>query len=86
MLSNVEKKITLTGKSVINGVNVEGFQATIDSTNPLNMQLTSWQENKELYKANRVECRADEAEFEDMAYEIQDAMIAESKSSADETE
>lgn len=77
MLSNVEKKITLTGKSVIDGKNAEGYQATIDSKNPLNIQFANWQENKELYKANREQCRADKAEFEDKAYEIQDALIAE---------
>lgn len=70
------KKITLTGTSVIDGVNVEGYTATIDSENPENMTITSFPHNKTLLKENRVQCRADEAEFEDMAYALQDEMLA----------
>lgn len=71
------KKITIEGRSVIDGVQVAGFVASIDSTNPYQMTLSSYQIDKAAYKANRVAARADEAEFEDYAYEIQDAMLAE---------
>ena len=71
------RKITIEGKSVIDGVAVAGFNAVIDSTNPEQMTLSSYQINKAAYKANRVAARADEAEFEDYAYEVQDAMLAE---------
>ena len=70
------KKITINGKSIIDNVEVCGYQAQIDESNPTNMSLSDWQINKELYKANRVECRADIAEFEDYAYTIQDELIA----------
>ena len=41
------------------------------------MNLSSWQVDKALYKANRVQCRKDAATFEDAAYAVQDAMNAE---------
>lgn len=72
----MKERITITGESVIDDVAVEGYQAQIDSTNPEDMSLTSWQNNKELYKANRTTCRADEAAFEDYAYSRQDELIA----------
>lgn len=71
------KKITIEGRSVIDGVQVAGFVASIDSTDPSQMTLSSYQIDKVAYKANRVTARADEAAFEDYAYEVQDAMIAE---------
>lgn len=71
------KKITIEGKSVINGVNVAGFVASIDSVDPSQMTLSSFQIDKAACKENRVAVRADEAEFEDYAYAIQDAMLAE---------
>lgn len=70
------KKITINGKSIIDNVDVCGYQAQIDESDPTNMSLSDWQINKQLYKANRVDCRADLAEFEDYAYTIQDKLIA----------
>lgn len=70
------KKITINGKSIIDNVEVCGYLAQIDESNPTNMSLSDWQINKELYKANRVECRADLAEFEEYAYAKQDELIA----------
>ena len=80
------KKIILTGESVIEGVSVEGYQAQISSSNPKDITLSSWQNNKELYKANRTICRADEAEFEDYAYRIQDELLAKSSETETTTE
>ena len=71
----MRKSINVTGKSVIGGAEVCGFQATIESSNPENMSFSSWQTDKALYKANRVECRADEAAFEDACYELQEEMM-----------
>ena len=71
-----KKSITLTGNSVIDGKVAEGYSATIDSANPQDMNISSWQQDKPLCKANRAQCRADKAEFEDLAYACQDEMIA----------
>lgn len=77
MLSEIKKNIILTSASTIDGVAAENYQATINSDNPEDMNLSSWQADKALYKANRVQCRKDAAAFEDAAYNLQDAMIAE---------
>lgn len=85
MLANFKKNITITGQSIIevteNGttkqVVAQGYTATINSDNPENMNISSYQQDKAVYKANRTQCRQDEAEFEDAVYAIQDEMIAE---------
>lgn len=81
---NMKKSITLTGESVIDGTPVAGYQAVIDSANPTDMNLSSWQNNKELYKANRTQCRKDQADFEDAAYTLQDELIAEKEATVTE--
>lgn len=75
MLEKTES-ITITGRSVVGEKEVCGFQAVIRKSDPKNMQLSTWKSDKELYKENRVQCRADEAEFEDYAYAKQDELIA----------
>ncbi len=77
MLNNVVKRITIEGKSVIDGVITEGYTASIDSSNPTDISFSSYQADKESYKKNRTQCRKDRAEFEDKAYTIQDQLIAE---------
>ena len=71
-----KKNITLTGSSVIDGKVAEGYSAIIDSTNPQDRNISSWQQDKALYKENRAQCRMDETEFEELAYACQDEMIA----------
>lgn len=75
MLKKTEN-ITITGKSVIDEVEVCGYQATISTDNPEDIQFSSWKIDKDLYKSNRAQCRKDEAEFEDYAYTKQDEMIS----------
>lgn len=82
----IEKNIVLTGSSLIEGVMAEGYQATIDSKNPENMTMSSWQSDRTAYKVNREVCRKDKAAFEDAAYELQDAMIAEKEAEGQETD
>ena len=79
MLGNKTKSITLNGNSVIDGVTAAHFTAVINSDNPEDMTLASYQTDKALYKKNRVQCRKDEAEFEDEAYAIQDTLLAEAE-------
>lgn len=73
---NMKKTTTISGNSTINGVIAEGYNAVINSENPADMTITSYQQDKAVYKANRIQCRADKAEFEDAAYALQDEMIA----------
>lgn len=81
MLSTIRKNITITANSQIDGKNVEGYSATINSDNPEDVNFSQYQTDKELYKLNRTQCRKDNAEFEDMVYAIQDQMIAEKEAS-----
>lgn len=74
---NYKKSVTVTGGSYIDGVQAEGYSATINSDNPEDITLSSWQTDKALYKANRAQCRKDSNEFEDIAYALQDEMISE---------
>ena len=72
----ISQKITIEGKSVIDGTIVSNFLASINSDDPSMMTLSSIQVDRAAYKEHRVEVRADEAEFEDYAYSVQDEMIA----------
>ena len=81
---NTKKNITVTGSSSINGVKAIEFKATIDSDNPQNLSLTNWQTDKALYKENRATCRADQAEFEDQVYALQDEMISAARTEGEE--
>lgn len=75
MLSVIKENITLTATSQVDGKDVEGYSATINSESPEDINISSWQIDKSLYKANRVQCRADQAEFEDYAYAEQDKLL-----------
>lgn len=72
----VTKNITLSGRSMINDVEVEAYTASIDSEHPDQMNLQQWQVNKQLRKENRDVCRQDQMEFENAAYKLQDELIA----------
>lgn len=76
MALTTKKEITLTGESKIDGTVAEVYRAVINSESPEDMTLTSVQRDKALYKANRRQCRSDNEEFEEMAYTLQDEMIA----------
>ena len=80
---NCKQKITITGESVIDGVNVAGFSASIDSTDPSNVTFSTWQNDKQAYKENRVAVRADQAEFEDFVYAKQDELLAQADITAE---
>lgn len=71
------KKVTIEGKSIIDDVLITNFVATINSDDPTQISISSAHVNKAAYKTHRVAARQDEAEFEDYAYSIQDAMLAE---------
>ena len=76
MALHSRKKITVEGESVINGVVVQGYRAEINSENPEDITISDWITDKNGYKENRVQARRDSVEFEDMAYALQDEMIA----------
>lgn len=68
--------IRRVGFTVIEGVKVVQYDCTIPSNNPAEMRIITTKLDQDLYKANRVVCRADLAEFEDAVYAMQDEYIA----------
>lgn len=79
----VEKNITLFGQSIINGVLVETYNASMNENNPEDMNISQSTANQELRKLNRKACREDRDKFEELAYSIQDKLIAEKESTQD---
>ena len=73
---NINKNITLSGASTIDGVQVAWLSASIstDGGNGANVNKTIT--NQELYNANKVQVRADIAEFEQEVYKIEDELTA----------
>ena len=72
---NINKNITLSGTSVIDGVQVMYMSASIstDGGNGANVNTTIT--NQEVYNANKVQVRADKAEFEQEVYKIEDELL-----------
>jgi hypothetical protein len=69
------KNITMRKEIYADDNLIKTLSATIDSnTNDLSFS-TDYVQNMELYKANKVEIRRIEAEFEDSAFEQQEKML-----------
>lgn len=64
------------GYTIIDGVKVVQYDCVISTDNPNEMKIIVSKLNEELYKANRDVCRADMAEFEDAAYELQEQYLS----------
>ena len=75
--STIKKEIKFSNEIKIDDKVVKNIDITINSENPLAISKSQWTTDEALYKANRVEIRKKEAEFEDLAYAEQDKMIAE---------
>lgn len=73
---NINKNITLSGTSVIDGVQVMHMSASIstDGGNGANVNTTIT--NQEIYNANKVQVRADKAAFEEEVYKVEDELLA----------
>jgi hypothetical protein len=71
-------KTTLEGKCFVNDQHIATFRATIDSENPADgVIFGETYLDKAACKEHRAIVRADEAEFQDYAYEKQDEMLLE---------
>ena len=79
-----EKTNTLRGRSKIvvkeGNEDVEkeaaAFDAVINSNSPLNMNISAYVTDGEVYKENIQQCRKDENEFRTFVQSIQDEMLA----------
>lgn len=76
MLRQMERSIIITTGSRIGEVEAAGFQGTLNSADPLNLGLSSWVANPEVYKQNIAQCRADENEFRAYMQAMQDELLA----------
>ena len=70
----VNKNITLTGISKIDGVQVVYMTATISSDGGSGANINETITNQELYNANKAQVRADIAEFKNKVYEVEDEL------------
>lgn len=69
-----ENKILIENKCVVDGKEIAGFRAMFNTNDPENMSLLPYQIDKAACKEHRAIVRADQAEFEDYAYSIQEMM------------
>ncbi len=76
MALTTSRSISLSGQSIINGITVETYNASVSETNPESMYINQSTVNHEMRKANRAQCRKDRDEFEELAYSIQDEIIS----------
>lgn len=70
----VNKNITLTGISKIDGLQVAYMSATISSDGGAGANVNETITNQELYNANKAQVRADIAEFKNKVYEVEDEL------------
>lgn len=74
------KSITLNGQSMVGDVQVVNLSATIpDNTGVGN--VSQYVQNTELYDANKAAVRKDIRDFQDLVYEIEDEIAAETADS-----
>ena len=76
MVLKIQQTVTLTGTSEIDGVQIAYFNASIpqgEGSSTLSRNII----NQNLYDTNRTEVRADEAEFQEKVYAIEDRLLSE---------
>lgn len=71
MLSN--KRLTIVAETVLDDVKIASYGAILN-LDDMDLSLTSRQIDKEACKHNKEIVRADQAEFEDYAYMVQDQL------------
>ena len=70
----VNKNITLTGISKIDGVQAVYMTATISNDGGSGANVNETITNQEVYNANKAQVRADIAEFKNKVYEMEDEL------------
>lgn len=72
MLTN--KKISITAKTMIDDNEIAGYGAVINTENENDVSFFHKQVDKYACKLHRDDVRADQAEFEDLAYQIEEVV------------
>jgi len=78
MTLNINKSISLTGESKIDGKQVIYLSADIRKENAGSTSVTQSFSDQELYKTNLRECRKDVLDFQNLVWEIEDKILEES--------
>jgi len=73
----ITKETIIKGTSKVGDAAVKMFEARINTSNPETMAFNHYVVNNDLYKPNRKAIGAEESQFEDVAYDFQDQLIAE---------
>lgn len=68
--------IQRVGYTTIGDQKIVQYTCTISVEDPKNMRIGITKLDTEAYKEHREECRADYAEFEDAAYQLQEECLA----------
>lgn len=68
------KKITIESKTIVDGKEIHGHRAILSEDG---VSMLPYQIDKAACKEHRAVVRADQAEFEDYAYEMQEKLYAE---------
>ena len=71
----VNKNITLTGISKIDGAQVAYMSASISTEGGAGANVNKTITNQELYNTNKVAVREDIAEFEQQVYKLEDELL-----------
>ena len=71
----VNKNITLTGVSKIDGAQVAYMSASISTDGGAGANVNKTITNQELYNTNKVAVRADIAKFEEQVYKQEDELL-----------
>lgn len=80
MLNN--KRLTIVAESILDDVRIASYGAVLN-LDDMDLSLTSRHIDKEACKLNKEIVRADQAEFEDYAYAVQD-MLSSKKTAPEE--
>ena len=75
MLDLIQRQIRMEGVSQVEHQDVMGFSCTIEEKDPVNMDISAWVINRELYAQNIHTCRNDENAFRELAYQLQDELL-----------
>ena len=65
-----KRSIKITANSMINGTQAMYMSADLETNGKVNSSTSI--QNVDLYEANKTECRADLAEFQQMVYDLED--------------
>lgn len=87
MSLKTNKSISITGDSVFNGAVAVHLSATVDQegSSTTNNNVVQNIVNKSLYDQNKTEARKDIAEFQQLYYDTQDALVQETSVPDDTT-